>query len=69
MNKHATQGRLVIEALKQRPLTYRQMLNLGVGNSPWKRALEYVDRHGEVEIIKGKHASGCVTWAARTVRK
>ncbi len=64
MNKYATQGRLVIAELKRRPLTYRQMLNLGVGNSPWKRAAECL-RDDEV-IVKGKHEpSGCVTWTVR----
>lgn len=36
MNKYATQGRCIIAELRARPLTYRQMLNLGAGNSPWK---------------------------------
>ena len=60
-NKYATQGRLIIAALKQRPMTYRQMLNLGVGNSPWRRATECLDESRE-QIVKAKGAHGFITW-------
>ena len=66
MIKAKTQGRAVIEALKKQPLTYRGMLNLGQGNSPWRRCLECL-REDE-KLIKGKHPSGVTTWAVRTVR-
>ena len=46
-NRFATQGRLVIAELKKRPMTYRQMLNLGVGNSPWRRVTECLDEARE----------------------
>ena len=65
MKKH-TQGRAVIAVLKQRPLTYRQMLNLGEGNSPWRRARECL--HADEQIIKGKHPSGVVTWRVIPLR-
>ena len=65
MSKQA-QGRLVIALLKRQPMTYRQMLNLGAGNSPWKRVAECL-REDE-KLIKGKHPSGVTTWAVRTVR-
>jgi hypothetical protein len=62
-----TQGRAVIAALKQRPMTYRQMLNLGAGTSPWKRVKEAL--HADEQIIKGKHhPSDCVTWRVVKVR-
>ncbi|MEY2854629.1 MAG: hypothetical protein RL030_1761 [Pseudomonadota bacterium] len=60
-NRYATQGRCLIEELRKRPLTYRQMLNCGHGNSPWKRVAESL-RPGE-SISKGVHEpSGCITW-------
>lgn len=46
-NRFATQGRLVIAELKKRPMTYRQMLMLGLGNSPWKRCTECLDTEKE----------------------
>ena len=64
--RFVTQGRILIAELKQRPMTYAQMLRFGQGNSPWKRVAECL-REDE-KLIKGKHASGCVTWAVRTVR-
>ena len=64
MNKYATQGRLVIAALKAKPHTYRQMLNLGVGNSPWKRAMECLKP--TEDIVRAKGADGLVRW--RVVR-
>ena len=65
MNK-ATQGRCIIAELRARPLTYRQMLNLGAGNSPWKRVAETL--RPDEELVKGvHHPSNCVTW--RVVRK
>jgi hypothetical protein len=67
-NRYATQGALVLAELRKRPLTYRQMLNLGVGNSPWKRAVESINPERE-QIIKGKHASGFTTWRVVPVRK
>ena len=64
--RFVTQGRILIAELKRRPMTYAQMLRFGQGNSPWKRVAECL-REDE-KLIKGKHASGCVTWAVRTVR-
>ena len=60
-NKFATQGRCVIAALKQRPMTYRQMLNLGLGNSPWKRVGECLDAERET-LLKVPGADGLVRW-------
>ena len=64
-NKFATQGRLCIEALKKQPMTYRQMLNLGLGNSPWKRVAECLDPERE-KLLKADGADGLVRW--RVVR-
>jgi hypothetical protein len=60
-NRYATQGRLVIAALKQRPLSYRQMLNLGVGNSPWKRCMECLNPAKE-QLLRVKGSDGLVRW-------
>jgi hypothetical protein len=60
-NRYATQGRLVIAALKQKPHTYRQMLNLGVGNSPWKRVAECLNPERET-LLKVPGADGLVRW-------
>ena len=65
MSKQA-QGRQAIEELKKRPYTYAQMQRMGLGTCVWKRVAECL-REDE-KLIKGKHASGCVTWAVRTVR-
>lgn len=40
MNKYATQGRCLIEALKRKPHTYMEMLAHGVSTAPWKRVAE-----------------------------
>lgn len=63
-NRHATQGRCVIEALKRKPHTYAQMLALGVSLSPWKRVGECL-RHGE-SLVKAPNRQGLTTW--RVVR-
>lgn len=47
-----TQGRTVIEALKRRPMTYMEMLALGVSTSPWRRCAEAL-QPGE-KLVKGK---------------
>lgn len=60
-NRYATQGRLVIAELKKRPMTYRQMLNLGLGNSPWKRAMECLDAECET-LLRVPGADKLVRW-------
>lgn len=57
MNKFATQGRLILNELRKRPLTYMGMLKLGVSTSPWKRAEEALDPSRE-EIIRVKRPVG-----------
>lgn len=59
-NVYATQGRLLIAALKRKPHTYMQMLAHGVSVCPWKRIEESL-RGGE-EVKKGKTRDGLVTW-------
>jgi hypothetical protein len=58
-NKYATQGRLLIAALKLRPHTYMQMLAHGVSTSPWCRVRECL-RHDE-RLVKGER-KGLTTW-------
>ena len=59
-NVYATQGRLLIAALKRKPHTYMQMLAHGVSVSPWKRVSEAL-REGE-QLVKGKNRQGLTTW-------
>jgi hypothetical protein len=63
-NRYATQGRLLIDALKRKPHTYMQMLAHGVSVSPWKRVAESLRDDERVE--KGRNAKGLTTW--RVVR-
>ncbi len=63
----ATQGRYIIGKLKERPMTYRQMLSLYCGNSPWKRAKECL--RPDEQIVKGKTAEGWTTWRVVKVVK
>ena len=67
-NKYATQGRLVIAELKRQPHTYRQMLNLGMGNSPWKRVAETLDESKEA-LVKSTGADGLVRWRVVTATR
>ena len=62
MSKRTTQGRQVIAALKRKPHTYRDMLALGCGLSPWKRAMECLKDHEEIIRTTGK--DGLVRWRA-----
>lgn len=59
-NVYATQGRLLIAALKRRPHTYLDMLKHGVSTSPWKRVQECL--HPHEEVVKGRNAHGLTTW-------
>lgn len=59
-NKYATQGRLLIEELKKRPMTYLDMYECHCGLSPHKRVMESL-RDSEV-LVKGKNRRGLVTW-------
>lgn len=65
-NRYATQGRLIVEALKRRPMTYMQMLALGVSVCPWKRVAETLRLMPEWRLSTGKNRRGLTTW--RVVR-
>jgi hypothetical protein len=66
-HKAKTQGRIVIEALKRAPLSYRQMLNLGQGNSPWKRVMECLREDEDLQRLTNA-GTGLVHWRVRTIR-
>lgn len=51
-----TQGRQLIQALKQKPRTYLEMNLLGISTSPHKRVLEAL-KPDEV-LVKGKRYLG-----------
>lgn len=59
-NKFATQGRLLIAALKRKPHTYMDMLSHGVSISPWKRISECL--RADEALVKGKNRLGLTTW-------
>ena len=65
-NRYATQGRLIIEAIKKRPLTYMGMLKLGVSTCPWRRVSECL-RENE-RLVKRADGHGHVTWRVVSVR-
>lgn len=56
-----SQGRRLIAVLKRRPMTYMQMLALGVSTSPWRRVAEGLYA-GEV-IRKRVGSDGLVRWS------
>ncbi len=62
------QGRLIIEAIKRKPMTYMEMLKLGVSTCPQKRVSECLRAHERIEQGK-RHMGGkryLTTW--RVVR-
>jgi hypothetical protein len=66
-NKYATQGRVLIEALKRKRHTYMDMLSHGVSTSPWKRIGECL-REGEM-LVKAPNKDGLTTWRVITATK
>jgi hypothetical protein len=60
MNKYATQGRLLIAQLQQRPHTYMDMLEHGVSTSPWRRIAESL--RDDQKLVKSKNRRGLTTW-------
>lgn len=55
-----TQGRQLIAHLKRRPMTYLEMLMLGISVAPWMRVRESL-REGE-HLYKRKNDRGLTTW-------
>lgn len=54
------QGRRLIALLKRKRMTYRQMLDTNISNSPWKRVKECLAFGEVVHVSEG--ANGLVTW-------
>jgi hypothetical protein len=65
-NRYATQGRCIIEAIKRRPMTYMQMLALGVSTCPWRRVAEGLREHER--LIKREDGHGHITWRVVEVK-
>ena len=65
-NVYATQGRLLIGALKQRPHTYLQMLGHGISTSPWRRVLESL--RDDEQLLKTPGKDGLVRWRVVTAK-
>ena len=56
-----SQGEIVLAALRRRPHTYLEMIQLRAGLSPWKRAAEKLN-YGEEKIVRAENAAGLMTW-------
>jgi hypothetical protein len=56
-----TQGQRIAAALRRRPLSYMQMLALGISLCPWKRCRESLQP--DESIRKGVNCDGLTTWA------
>lgn len=59
-NVYATQGRLLIAALKRKPHSYMDMLRHGISTSPWKRVQECL--RGTEALVKTTGKDGLVRW-------
>ncbi len=59
-NVYATQGRLLIAALKRKPHSYLDMLKHNVSTSPWKRITECL--RDDEALIKTPGKDGLVRW-------
>ena len=66
-SKKLAQGRRVIAALKRRPHTYAEMLALGCGLSPWKRAPECL--LDSEKIIRAVGTDDLVRWRVVACKK
>lgn len=61
----ATATNLIAAQLKARPMTYMEMLRLGLSTSPWKRVAEWLEFHPHWRLMKGVRCVGrktLVTW-------
>lgn len=61
-----TQGQLLLNACRRRPMTYGDLLALGISTAPWKRIAESA-RHlkpGE-RLVRGTDRRGLVTFAVK----
>lgn len=67
MKPTPAQGRRLIALLKRKPMTYMQMLSLGISTSPWKRVCECLAPH-EL-LVKATNAQGLVVWRVRSATK
>lgn len=65
-NVYATQGRVLIGALKQKPHTYLAMLAYGISTSPWKRVLECL--RDDEQLLKTPGKDGLVRWSVRRLK-
>lgn len=64
----ASQGQLLAQHLRREPMTYMQMLKLGISTSPWKRVDEWLTLHPKWRLIKATNARGLITWRVVAAR-
>lgn len=57
---NATQGRELISRLKRQPMTYMEMLRLGLSVCPWKRVAESLKPSERIK--KGRDKRNRITW-------
>ena len=64
-----TQGEQLAELCKRKPRTYMEMYASLISTAPHKRLAEYVQRHPEWQIVKGKRYIGpgeyLTTWSVK----
>ncbi len=65
--KIKSQGRILIQRLKARPLTYREMQDMHVSTSPHKRVMECLREDEQILRVKG--ADGLIRWRVVPLRK
>lgn len=59
-----TQGAVLVECLRLRPMTYGEMLRLGVSTCPWRRVAESLDTT-KWKLVKTKGHDGLIRWRVR----
>ena len=59
MKAKPSQGRRLVQLLKRRAMTYREMLSASESYSPWKRVSEAL--RDDEQVVKGKRGDW-VTW-------
>ena len=59
MKPKPSQGRRLVQLLKRKAMTYREMLQASESYSPWKRVKEAL--RSDETVVKGER-NGLVTW-------
>lgn len=57
------QGRRLINILKREPMTYLEMLMLGISVCPWKRIKEQL--RDDEKLVKKTNHEGLIVWSVK----